>query len=62
LKDSIHLSGSKYRPGHLEFKLNTDFLFNPSSESPTRKQEDEAMRPEENLQNLSKPTISSLFF
>lgn len=47
LKDSIHLSGSKYRPGHLDFKLNTDFLFNPSSESPARNQEDEAMRPEE---------------
>jgi hypothetical protein len=48
LKDSIHLSGSKYRPGHLDFKkINTDFLFNPSSESPARKEEDEAMRPEE---------------
>lgn len=47
LKESIHLSGSKYRRGHLEFKLNTEFLFNPSSESPARIQEDEAMRPEE---------------
>ena len=48
LKDSIHLSGSKYRPGHLDFKLNTEFLFDPSSESPARRQEDEVMRPDEN--------------
>ena len=47
LKDSMHLSGSKYRPGRLDFKLNTDFLFNPLSESPARTQEDEAMMPVE---------------
>jgi hypothetical protein len=34
LKESLHLSGSKYRPGgRMEFNVKHDFLFDPSSES-----------------------------
>lgn len=35
LKDSLHLTGSKYRPGMpLNYSAKKDFLFDPTAESP----------------------------
>ena len=58
------MSSSKYRPGRLDFIRKSDFLFDPSSESPAaRREEDEDMRPVQQKPLIqSKPTLSSLFF